>query len=93
MGGPLCTPASVVVRRGPQREEKGGEPGWVGRRPRRGSRVERQETSGEEGTGEAIVTDGRSRRQVKDWEQVSGSDRGAVTVAGRSVVEQEWEQM
>lgn len=44
MDDPLCTPASGVVRRGPQGEEEGDEPGWVGRRPGLGSPVERQET-------------------------------------------------
>lgn len=49
MDDPLCTPASGVVRRGPQGEEEGDEPGWVGRRPGRGSPVERQETGRETG--------------------------------------------
>lgn len=31
MGGPLCTPASAVVRRGPQgEEEERNLDGWVG---------------------------------------------------------------
>lgn len=55
--------------------------------------MERQETGREAGTGEAIVTDRRSPGQVRGWEQVSGSDHGAETVAGRSVVKQEWGQM
>lgn len=55
--------------------------------------MERQESGREAGTGEAIVTDGRSRGQVRGWEQVSGSDRGAVTVAGGRVVKREWGQM
>lgn len=60
MGGPPCTPASAVVRRGPQGAGRAVQrDGWIGR-PGQWSLLERGPgTGGEPGTDEAALTGGR----------------------------------
>lgn len=60
MGGPPCTPASAVVRQGPQGEGRAEHgDGRIGR-PGQWSRGERGPAAGgEPGTREAVLTGGR----------------------------------